>query len=177
MPSRVVSRPGRRWEGRVGERTDRDDDEVLLRRLRVEDLRAAVGAEVEDVLLPVGLVGRAAVVAEVTDDIHLIRLEPRLHPERAPGPALTGEAVTDRDGKRLARHLQAELPAVACSLPLRDRGGSYQASGRVPSSDPPLPLQEALPAEEREEPGEHRHHQREDRPERPEGVVTWEAHV
>src|ERR1043165_2911595 len=42
---------------RVGERADRDDDEVRLRRLGVEDLRAAVGAEGEDGLLRAGLVG------------------------------------------------------------------------------------------------------------------------
>jgi hypothetical protein len=64
---------GRRREGRVRERADRDDDQVRLRGLRVEDLRAAVGAEVEDMLLLVRLIGDSRVVAEATDDIHLIR--------------------------------------------------------------------------------------------------------
>jgi hypothetical protein len=73
MPSGVVSRFGRRREGRVGERADRDDDQVRLRGLRVEDLRAAVGAEVEDMLLLVRLIGDSRVVAEATDDIDLIR--------------------------------------------------------------------------------------------------------
>ena len=73
MSSGVVSRLGRRREGRVRERPDRDDDQVRLCGFRVEDLRAAVGAEMEDMLLLVRLVGDSRVVAEATDDIHLIR--------------------------------------------------------------------------------------------------------
>jgi hypothetical protein len=47
----------------------------------------------EDVLLPVRLVRDARVVIEATDDLHLIRLEARLHPEGASRPTLAGEAV------------------------------------------------------------------------------------
>jgi hypothetical protein len=67
---------------------------------------------VEDVLLSVRLVGDPRVVAEATDDLHLIRLEARLHPEDASGPALAGKTVTDGDGKRIARNLQTKLPAM-----------------------------------------------------------------
>src|SRR5678816_795108 len=87
-----------------------------LSRFRVEDLRAAVGAEVEEVLLLVRLVGRARVVAEATDDVHLIRRECRLHPEGTSGATLAGEAVTDGDHGRIAPHFQTELSAVTGGL-------------------------------------------------------------
>jgi hypothetical protein len=72
---------------------------------------------VEDVLLPVRLVRDARVVAEATDDLHLIRLEPRLHPERATRPALAGKAVADRHRERIARDFQTKLSAVTGRLP------------------------------------------------------------
>jgi hypothetical protein len=67
---------------------------------------------VEDVLLSVRLVRDSRVVAEATDDLHLIRFKARLHPEGASGPTLTGKTVTDGDGKRIARDFQTKLPAV-----------------------------------------------------------------
>jgi hypothetical protein len=67
MTTTVVARLRRRRERRVGERADRDDDQVWLGRFRVEDLRSTVRAEVEDVLLPVLLIGDAREVAEATD--------------------------------------------------------------------------------------------------------------
>ena len=70
----------------------------------------------EDMLLSVRLVGDPQVVAEATDDAHLIRSEPRLHPEGASGPALAGKAVTDGDRERIARRFQTELPTVAGGL-------------------------------------------------------------
>src|SRR4029450_3120506 len=112
MPPRVVARLGRRREGGVGEGADRDDDDIRLGRLRVEDLRAAGRAEVEDVLLPIHLVRDPRVVLVATVDLHLIRFEPRLHAEGASGPPLTGEAVADRDRERFALDVQAKLPAV-----------------------------------------------------------------
>ena len=66
----------------------------------------------EDVLLPVRLVGDSREVVEATGDLYLIRLVPRLHPEGASGPTLTGKAVTDGDGERIACDFQAKLPAV-----------------------------------------------------------------
>src|SRR5881275_3516564 len=80
---------------------------------------AALGTEMEDVLLPVRLVRDARVVGEATDDLHLIRLEPRLHPEGAPRPPLAGEAVADRDRERVPRDLQTKLSAVAGRFPCR----------------------------------------------------------
>ena len=112
MAPRVVARLHRRWEGRVGERADHDDDVVGLRRLRVEDRRPAVRAEVEDVLLPVGLVRDPRVVAVATDDLHLIVSEAGLHAERASRPALAGDAMAERDPERVAVHLELKLPAV-----------------------------------------------------------------
>jgi hypothetical protein len=66
----------------------------------------------EDMLLSIRLVRDSREVAETTGDLHLIRSEPRLHPEGASGPTLTGKTVTDGDGKRIARHFQTKLPAV-----------------------------------------------------------------
>ena len=126
MPARVVARLGRRREGRVGEGADRDDDEVRLVGLGVEDLRAALGAEVEDVLLPVRLVRDARVVVVAAGDLDLIRPESRLHPEGAAGPPLAGEAVADRDRERLARHLEAELVHSGRRLLEPSRDSFYQ---------------------------------------------------
>src|ERR1043165_5480530 len=131
--SRIASKshsglPSARQPTRVAERADRDDDEVRLRRLGVEDLRAAVGAEVEDVLLAVGLVGHARVVAEAAADLHLLCPESGLHPEGAARAALAGEAVADRDGERVARHLESELAAVT--------GGFAGAMARTLTTDP-----------------------------------------
>jgi hypothetical protein len=71
---------------------------------------------VEDVLLPVRLVGDSRVVVEAADDLHLIRCERRLHPEGASGPALAGEAVANRDDERIALNLQAKLSAMTGGL-------------------------------------------------------------
>jgi hypothetical protein len=49
----------------------------------------------EDVFLPVCLIRDSPVVVEAAYDVHLIRFEARLYPERASGPALTGETVAD----------------------------------------------------------------------------------
>jgi hypothetical protein len=56
------------------------------------------------------------VVAEATDDLHLIRCERRLHPEGTSCPTLAGEAVTHGDHKRIARHLKPKLPTVTGGL-------------------------------------------------------------
>jgi hypothetical protein len=117
MSPRVVARLRRRGKRRVGERADRDDDQTRLGGLRVEDLRAAFRAEMEDVLLAVSLVRDPGVVVEAADDPNLVGVESRLHPESAPGAALAGEAVADRDRERIARDLQTELSAVTGGLP------------------------------------------------------------
>ena len=75
----------------------------------------------EDVLPPVRLVGDSRVIVETTEDLHLIRLEARLHPEGASGPALAGKAVADRDGERIAGDLQPKLPTVTRGLASRHR--------------------------------------------------------
>src|SRR5438034_8685974 len=70
----------------------------------------------EDVLQSVRLVRDPRVVAEATEHLHLIRSKARLHSERAFGPALTGEAVTDGDRTRIALDAQTKLPAVTGGL-------------------------------------------------------------
>ena len=60
-----------------------------VRRGRVEDRRPALGAEVERPGLPV--VVHAPELARAAADPHPTRREARLRPERAAGPALTGE--------------------------------------------------------------------------------------
>jgi hypothetical protein len=75
----------------------------------------------EDVLLAGRLVGDTEVVVESAGDLYLIGSEPRLHPEGASGPALEREAVADRDGERLARDLETELPTVTGGLARRQR--------------------------------------------------------
>jgi hypothetical protein len=71
----------------------------------------------QDVLLPVCLVRDARVVLEATGHLHLISLVPRLHAEGASASALAGQAVADRDGKRLAAHLEAKLTAETGGVP------------------------------------------------------------
>ena len=117
MTPRVVARLGRRRERRIGERADGDDDQVGVVRLGVEDLRTALGAEVENVLLPVGLVRDARVVVEAPFDAHLAGLVARLHPEGAAGPTLAREAVADGDRKRIIFDFETKLPAVTGGLP------------------------------------------------------------
>ena len=76
-------------------------------------------------LLSVRLVRDSREVAEATDDLHLIRLERRLHPEGASGPTLTGEAVTDGDDKRIARDFQTKLPTVTGGFSGSHRDETY----------------------------------------------------
>ena len=76
-------------------------------------------------LLLVFLLRDAGEVAEATDDLYLLRLERRLHPEGASGPALAGEAVTDGDDERIAVDLEAELPAVTGGSSGGHRRGRY----------------------------------------------------
>ena len=66
----------------------------------------------EDMFPSVRLVRDSREIAEATHDLDLIRLEPGLHSEGASGPPLTGEAVADRDCKRIARDFQTKLPTV-----------------------------------------------------------------
>jgi hypothetical protein len=85
----------------------------------------------EDVLLPVRLVGDSRVVAEATDDLYLIRFEARLHPEGASCPTLAGKAVTDGDGERISRDFQTKLTTVTCGIAGRHRRETL-AQGRSP---------------------------------------------
>jgi hypothetical protein len=66
----------------------------------------------EDMLLSVRFVRDSCEFAEATDDLHLIRLKRRLHPECASGPTLTGKTVADGNHKRIAGHFETELTTV-----------------------------------------------------------------
>jgi hypothetical protein len=66
----------------------------------------------EEVRFCVSLVRDPCVVAEATGDLHLLRVEAGLHPERAARPALAGEAVAEGHHERVARDLQTKLAAV-----------------------------------------------------------------
>ncbi len=129
MPSPVVAGLGRRRKRWVRERADGNDDQVRLGGLGVEDLRAAGRAEMKDVLLLVRLVGDPGVVVEVADDPHLVGSERRLHPERASGPALAGEAVADGHHPRVTVDLQAKLPTKAGGLSCSHREDPTQRLG------------------------------------------------
>jgi hypothetical protein len=113
----VVARLRRLRERRIGERADHDDDVAGLGRLGAERRRAALRAEVEDALPSVRLVRDPREVAERARDPHLFGAEAGLHAERAARPSLAGQAVADRNGVRLARDLETELPAVARGFP------------------------------------------------------------
>src|SRR5688572_22412563 len=81
-------------------------------------------------LLSVLLVGDSHVVAEATNDVHLIRCERRLHPEGTSGPTLAGKAVTHGNHKRIARHFQTKLPTVTGGLSRSHRHETYRNVGR-----------------------------------------------
>jgi hypothetical protein len=81
-------------EGWVGECADRNYNLVWLCRVCLEDRRAAVRAEMKDMLLSVLLVRDSHVLAEATNDLHLIGCERRLDPEGTSCPTLAGKAVT-----------------------------------------------------------------------------------
>jgi hypothetical protein len=105
------------------ERADRDDDQVWLRRFRVEELRAAVSAEREDMLLSVRLVQDSREVAEATDDLHVVRFKRRLHPEGASDSTLARKAVTQME-RANARHFQTKLPTVTGGISGGHRRGT-----------------------------------------------------
>jgi hypothetical protein len=84
----------------------------------------------KDMLLSVCLVGDSYVVAEATNDVHLIGCERRLHPEGASCPTLAGKAVTHGDHKRIARHFQTKLPTVTGGLSASHRHETYRNVGR-----------------------------------------------
>jgi hypothetical protein len=131
MPSRLVAGLRRRRKRRVRERADEDDDELLRRlRFRAEDRRTALRAEGEVVFLPILLVGDTAVLGVPAFGSHLLSAVSRLEAERAPCPTLTREAMTDRDGHRLAVCLEAKLPTVASGVARGHGTGSY-GSGRA----------------------------------------------
>src|ERR1700675_87952 len=122
MPSRLVYRP-RRWrEVRLGECADRHGNGIRLCLERVKDRRAAVGAEMKGPLL--ALVGDPHVVAVPTDDAHVIRRAPRLDPEGASSPVLAGKAVTHGDPARIALRCQLKLPTATGGISGSHRRGS-----------------------------------------------------
>jgi hypothetical protein len=70
----------------------------------------------EGVRLPVRLVRDSRVVVEATDDLHLARLEGRLHSEGTPCPPLASKTVAEGDDERIALDLKTKLPAVTRGL-------------------------------------------------------------
>lgn len=128
MPSRLVDRLGRRREGRVGEGADRNNDQVWLCRLCVEDRRAAVRTEVKNMFLSVLLVGDSHVVAEAAENLNLTRGECRLDPEGASGPALAGKAVTHGNHDRIALSFQTKLPTATGASSGSHRHETYRPS-------------------------------------------------
>src|SRR6266508_738757 len=113
-----------RWrEGRIGECADRNGNHIWRCRKRVEDRRAAVGAEMKGSLL--ALVGGSHVVAIATDNAHMIRHEPCLDPEGAPSPTLAGKAVAHGDPDRIALRCQLKLPTATDGIAASHRHGSY----------------------------------------------------
>ncbi len=71
----------------------------------------------EGMLLAVRLVRDSREVAEATEDLHLVCLERRLHPEGAPGPTLTRKAVTDGNRERIPGDFQPQLSTVTGGFP------------------------------------------------------------
>ena len=123
MTSRLEHRDCRRREGRLGKCADRNGDNIGQRRKRVENGRAAVGAEMEGSLL--ALVGGSHVVAKATGDAHVIRSEPCLDPEGASSPTLAGKAVAHGDPDRIALRCQMQLPTATDGIAGSHRRGSY----------------------------------------------------
>ena len=135
MPARPVARLGRRRERRIGERAHHDDDKIRLVGLGGEDRAAALGAEVEDVHLAVGLVGRPRILRRPARDPHAARLVAGLHPEGATRPPLARQAVADADRERLSLDGQPKLPAAARRLPVchQPRSSANAGSPRIGS--------------------------------------------
>src|ERR687896_327136 len=100
MASRFVDGDGRRREGGIGERTDRNRDHVRRRPSGVEDGGAAVGAEREGPRL--ALVGDPEVLRRLPRDLDALAREARLITEGAPRPPLAGNAMTHGDPDRIA---------------------------------------------------------------------------
>src|SRR6266516_1181345 len=110
-------------EGRLGKCADRNRDHIWRCRQRVENGRAAVGAEMKGSRL--ALVGGSHVVATATDDVHSIRCEPCLDPEGASSPTLAGKAVAHGDPDRIALRCQMKLPTATDGIAGSHRRGSY----------------------------------------------------
>src|SRR5262249_60030607 len=86
MLPRLPDRHPRRREAGIRERPDGHGDEIRLRRKRVEDRRAALGAEVEAARFP--FVRDSNVLAVAALGSHPGGLEPRLEAEWASRPPL-----------------------------------------------------------------------------------------
>ena len=139
MLARLPDGEGRRWKRGIGERTHGDRHDVRCRTRDVEDGRAALGTEVVRPRLP--RVGDSNVFSRAAGGVNVVTREPRLEPERTPGPALASEAVADRDSHRLSFDLQTQLAAPASGAP-RDHGEQptqrRRRSSTSPDDVPPL---------------------------------------
>ena len=122
----VPDRPCRGREGRIRERSHRDGHDSGHRVDGVEDRRAAVRTEVEGGAAT-SLVRDADVLPRGALGRHLLCAESRLDAEDASRPPLAGEAVADRDPRRLALDGEPELLATT-----RGVSSAHEfASGRV----------------------------------------------
>src|SRR5215472_12722676 len=99
IPSRPIDGDGRAWERRVGERADRDRDQVRRVLRGPEHRPSAVRAKPKPPLLSV--VRNADVLVVPPADVDPLLRPARLHTERAAGPALAGETMTYGDAYRI----------------------------------------------------------------------------
>ena len=111
IPSRPIHGDGRLRECGIGERADRNRDPVGPVLGRPKDRRPTLWAETKRPLLAV--VRDADVLRIRAGDIDSILRPPRLHPERAAGPTLTGKAMTHRDPYRITLCPHPQLATTA----------------------------------------------------------------
>lgn len=110
----------RRRELRIGESTDRDDDDVAEALALPVDRRAADRAEVEGHLA--AALGDARPLRGLARDADLTGGKARLIADHRAGAALAREAMAHRHPRRLARDGEMELAAVAGGVAGGHRG-------------------------------------------------------
>jgi hypothetical protein len=91
--ARLVDRELRRWEAGIGERADRDGDDIRVFRMVEVNCAAAIGAEVKHE--SASAIARTRIFGGATFDSNIGSREAGLHAEYAAGPQLAGQTVTD----------------------------------------------------------------------------------